>query len=343
MISKSCEAIWTVIVSGLDACAGEVCGDNRSRYGSLSRWLNRSVLSRIPRPGVHSAIAWAMTGQTDAELEWAPARVCYMAEVDRHAPANVIRADPVHLETGADRLTLFPAVCAGLEQDEARALVRTLNERLEYSGRKYVIGDTDRWYLILPHSPECSWVAPECAEGRDVLAFMPRGADAAIISRLINDAQMVLHDHPLNEARRSRGDPEINSVWPWGWSADSHKPLPGWKGGTIADHPYARGLAMLSGSDPVVVTPEDIEWPEGCGLIVFEEVETAMRSGQENAVDTALMRLEEQIVQPLILALKRGSLDRLQIVTNSGCCYSIRRADLWKFWRRQSQPEIGEA
>lgn len=284
-----------------------------------------------------------MTGQSDAELEWAPARVCYMADVDRHAPANVIRIDPVHLETGADQLTLFPVACTGLNLEEAKALVASLNQRLEHNDGHYVVGDTDRWYLTVPHSPACDWVAPECVEGRDVLAFMPRGADGAIIGRLINDVQMVLHDHPLNESRRSRADPEINSVWPWGWGAELQRSLPAWQGRTIADHPYARGLALLSGSDPSVVTAADIERPEGCGLIVFEEIETALRSERKNAVDKALMRLEEQIVQPLILALQRGSLDRLRLVTSSGCCYSIRKADLWKFWRRQSQPEVGQA
>jgi hypothetical protein len=266
-----------------------------------------------------------------------------MVDMNHHAPANVIRVDPVHLETGADRLTLFPAACTGLHPDEARALVASLNESLEQSDGRYVFGDTERWYLVMPHSPTCEWVAPECVEGRDVLAFMPRRADGAIIGRLINDVQMVLHNHPLNEARRSRGDPEINSIWPWGWGADSQRPLPEWKGRTIADHPYARGLALLSGSNPGVVTPEDIERPDGCGLIVFEEVEAAMRLEQENAVDRALMRLEEQIVQPLVLALQSGSLDRLQIVTNAGRCYSICKADLWKFWRRHSRPATGEA
>jgi hypothetical protein len=335
MLFQSCEATWTVIVTGLDACLEEVCADKNARRGNLNRWMQRSTLSRLPRPGVHAAIGWAMTGRTDAELEWAPARATCIVDVDRHVPGIVIRADPVHLETGADRLTLFPASCAGLQVDESKELVRTLNESLEKIGGQCVFGATERWYMTLPQIPECDWIAPECVEGRDVLAFMPRGADGAITSRLINDAQMVLHDHPLNEARRGRGDPEINSIWPWGWRTGSHKPLPKWNGRTIADHPYARGLAILSGSAPGVVTAADIETPKGQGLILFQELEAALRSEQTGSVHRALAQLEERIVQPLVLALRRGSLDCLQLVTSSGCCYSLRRTDFRKFWRRR--------
>jgi hypothetical protein len=291
---------------------------------------------------VHAAIAWAMTGQSDAELVWAPASVSYMTDVGGDAPVNVIRADPVHLETGADRLTLFPAACTGLKANEARELVATMNESLEQLWGQFVVGDTERWYLTLPESPVCDWIAPECVEGQDVLPFMPRGADGVIINRLINDVQMVLHNHPLNEARRGRGEPEINSIWPWGWCGGTQRPLPQWQGGTIADHPYARGLALLSGSDSRVVTSADIEKPEGHGLIVFQGVETALRLDQEEEVERALMSLEEQIVQPLTAALRRGALDRLQLVTSSGYCHALRKTDLWKFWRRRSQPVSGE-
>jgi hypothetical protein len=32
----------------------------------------------------------------------------------------------------------------------------------------------------------------------------------------INEAQMVLHAHPVNQARQAAGQPVVNSLWPWG-------------------------------------------------------------------------------------------------------------------------------
>ena len=34
--------------------------------------------------------------------------------------------------------------------------------------------------------------------------------------KLLNEAQILLHAHPINQARESRGQPRVNSLWPWG-------------------------------------------------------------------------------------------------------------------------------
>ena len=54
---------------------------------------------------------------------------------------------------------------------------------------------------------------------------------------ILNEIQMVLHEHPVNEAREGRGEPPVNSVWLWGAG-----PMPG-----DVDAPFQ----SVSANDPI--------------------------------------------------------------------------------------------
>ncbi|MCZ7655242.1 MAG: hypothetical protein M5R42_14705 [Rhodocyclaceae bacterium] len=52
--------------------------------------------------------------------------------------------------------------------------------------------------------------------GRTIEPFLPQGDDAREWRRFINEAQVLLHNHPINMAREAEGRPTVNSLWPWG-------------------------------------------------------------------------------------------------------------------------------
>jgi hypothetical protein len=53
----------------------------------------------------------------------------------------------------------------------------------------------------------------ERVQGRNLAAWMPEGAQAAVLRRLHNEMQMLLYTHPLFDARQSRGQTPINGFW----------------------------------------------------------------------------------------------------------------------------------
>jgi hypothetical protein len=57
---------------------------------------------------------------------------------------------------------------------------------------------------------------PMDALGGDMLAFLPEGNEARRWRSLANEAQVILHNHPRNQARLSAGLPPVNSLWFWG-------------------------------------------------------------------------------------------------------------------------------
>jgi hypothetical protein len=63
---------------------------------------------------------------------------------------------------------------------------------------------------------------------------------------LLTEIQMAWHTHPVNEARESRGEPTVNSVWLHGGGTWSPLPDIGYTA-VFADAPEWRGAAQAAG------------------------------------------------------------------------------------------------
>src|SRR5207302_7502250 len=71
--------------------------------------------------------------------------------------------------------------------------------------------DAQRWVASTADEFALDGKPPLELAGRDVAAALPMTT-----SKLLNEAQMVLHADPVNEARETRGELPVNSVWLWG-------------------------------------------------------------------------------------------------------------------------------
>jgi hypothetical protein len=70
-----------------------------------------------------------------------------------------------------------------------------------------------RWYAAHESLQGLASASLDRVIGRNVDAWLPAGPAARLMRRLQNEAQMLLHAHPLNEAREARGAMTVNSFW----------------------------------------------------------------------------------------------------------------------------------
>src|SRR5256885_15089389 len=73
-----------------------------------------------------------------------------------------------------------------------------------------------RWYVRLEKAPDVQTTPAAAARGVAIDEKLPSGPDAMRFHALMNEAQMLLHEHPVNAEREARGVPALNSIWFWG-------------------------------------------------------------------------------------------------------------------------------
>jgi hypothetical protein len=161
--------------------------------------------------------------------------------------ANWLSADPAWVQPDMNGVRLLACGQLQLSMDEARALATPLRPVFEEVGMQLDISTPDRWHLKLPAGLSLPvFAAPEQALGEDLSQHLPQGSDARRWRLLLNDIQVLLHQHPLNIDRRARGLAPVNSLWLWGGGrlpADLKSNLHG----VISDDLLLRALAVRAG------------------------------------------------------------------------------------------------
>lgn len=246
-----------------------------------------------------------------------------------------LRADPVHLRVGQDKVVLTPA--ADLHADEAAGLCEAIRAPLAEEGLRLFAPTPARWYLSLPQVPAVRFAPLDAVLGRDVRAELPQGEEARAWRRRLNEIQMLLHASGVNRRRAARGQSEINSVWLWG-------------GGTLPPAGVSRvthawgadallgGLALHAGLTPRPLPAAAAAWLDaaepGRHLILLDALAAPVALGEPEAWRDALGQLLAQWLDPLWTALRRGRLEALAIGGAGPLEYHAtpRRARRW--WRR---------
>jgi hypothetical protein len=79
--------------------------------------------------------------------------------------------------------------------------------------------------------------------GRRVDSDLPKGDST--LTRWLNEVQMFLHCHPINQSRQGEGKPAVNSMWLWGGGKLSTTLPSASFSGVWTDNPLAIGLGNL--------------------------------------------------------------------------------------------------
>jgi hypothetical protein len=120
---------------------------------------------------------------------------------------------------------------------------------------------------------------------------------------------MVLHAHPVNQAREAAGLPVVNSLWPWGGGRlPNLARIPPAAMTTLwSDDPVARGIARLLGIDAPL--PSRLGQRRGAPAAgILRRPGAPARSGDAIAWRDALARFEAGWLAPALAALRSGRL-----------------------------------
>jgi hypothetical protein len=169
---------------------------------------------------------------------------------------------------------------------------------------------------------------------------LPLIPDYAPWRHAINEAQMILHTHPVNQARETAGRPQVNSLWPWGGGS-----LPELGNSAGARHhdalwssdPIAQGIARLLQIDSARLPERYSHAAASAPLAVFDTMEQPAGVGDALVWRDELARFEAEWLAPALAELRSGQLDALRLLAPGELAAAelqVSRHDLWKFWRK---------
>ena len=242
-----------------------------------------------------------------------------------------LRADPVHLRLLRDRAVVVPAEALAVSAEEAASLCDSLGRHFRNSLFKAI--NPRRWCARVEKDFPAGEQPSIEAAGHEV---MP----ARETDPFLNEAQMLLHAHPVNEAREARGEPAINSLWLWG-AGRSPKPAGRWDS-VLADEPIALALARLAGARHRALPAGADAWlerapEEGRHLVILDSLRAPLALSEEADYRERLERLERDWFAPLLGALRAGRVGMATVHVPDGdasASFETIRGDLRRFWRR---------
>lgn len=246
-------------------------------------------------------------------------------------------ADPVHLRIDRDRALLADSGVMQLSQNDADALITTLNQHFAEEDLQFYAPRPDRWYMQLSRPVSARLCCLPDVIGENIDDYLPDGPDGLRVSRLMNEIQMLLFEHSINQSREAQAEPALNSLWLWGEGGLPTLQRP--QATVFSDVPVASMLGLLAGA-PVQPMPFSFGcWQAGSANICRIELDTLLGPAQYRDLQgwrEAMLLLEEQWFAPVLTALQRGALATLTLLSHgdSGMQATLTARDLWKFWRR---------
>ena len=156
---------------------------------------------------------------------------------------------------------------------------------------------------------------------------------------LLTEIQMLLHAHPVNEAREARGEPAVNSLWLWGAGRAAGRGA-GPLASVAADDPSALGLARLAGMRRRAL-PGSARTPgsSGCredGRHLACSTRCARRALEQQPSTRRRRRAGARWFAPLLAALRAGRIGMVTLHVPDAAArrFETMRGDLRRFWRR---------
>ena len=232
-----------------------------------------------------------------------------------------LRADPAWVAADAVTLRLLACGNMDLSPSDSAQLAGSLKPLFGDAGFLLEATTPSRWYLRCPSGAALpAFSSPQAALGDDVARHLPEGEGERRWQHLLNEAQVILHNHPLNAERTQRGKPPVNSLWIWGAGI-----LPEWVRTTatmlVGSDEIGHALARLA-KIPVVATL--------AGALAAATADSHILLDADVPTGVAV----EPELQPIQQALAERVIGELRLSFASGERYRYRHAHRWRFWRK---------
>ena len=258
------------------------------------------------------------------QADWPLAPLALMGEGVEQKTGHWFLAHPVHFVLQRDFFTLGDAV--RLSTDEVKSLVVDLNQHFAQEGLTFLPSKLgDFLYCHVNDDVDVTTFLLSEAMGRDVGKHMPQGKHGMKFQALLNEVQMLLHDHPINQVREQKGLLPVNSLW-----------LSGGGGVESINQPAQTLSFQFFAND--ILSSGLAKWADiPCQKLAAGDV--SLKPAGDAVVVTDHRGLERDWFAPILQRLKKKEFKAARChfdVHGMTFTLHLKPRDTWKFWRKAS-------
>jgi len=245
--------------------------------------------------------------------------------------------------------TLIDYSSGHISTKEASVLVRDLDQRLGSARVRFYPGVSYRHLMVVSAGAQEHLEDVKCAPPHDIMnqsvsAHMPKGENAEILVRLMEDSRQVLDAHEVNHVRLDLKENPANMIWLWG---QGKKPVMpsfaerfGVSGSVISAVDLIKGLGRIIGLKVINVAgatgyyDTDYLGKANAALasleesdFVFVHVEAPDEAGHNGDLReklTAIERFDNLVVGTILSAYKRKRNFRILVLPDHATPLSMR-------------------
>ncbi len=162
----------------------------------------------MPHERVH---ARALGGQPNACWPWA---AWHWAQ-SGHQSSTTAQAwmTPCHWQIGMDQVTLLNPDNLHLTDEESQQLLQAMQPFLQEDGLQVTWHSALLWHAQGEMLASLAYASLDRVIGQNVQHWMPDSPAARPLQRLQSEMQMLLYNHPVNNAREARRQYTVNAFW----------------------------------------------------------------------------------------------------------------------------------
>jgi 2,3-bisphosphoglycerate-independent phosphoglycerate mutase len=198
----------------------------------------------------------------------------------------------VQLQSSHNDMVMKDFTADNLPSEESRVLLDALQEQIGDPSVRFYPGRGPHNLMVIKSPAFSNTLNPPMELiGEGIRQFMPEGDEFKELVFLMNQSQIILHNHPYNRNRQKAGQDTVNSVWLWG--NGRRQTLPPFSetfnksAALVTSSLIFKGMGKSAGMDVV-----DIMGPNGNPASSFKgKVAAALK--ELDTYDTVYLHIEE--------------------------------------------------
>jgi hypothetical protein len=245
-------------------------------------------------------------------------------------PGRLLLVAAIHLQADLQGAIAVPIVDSASNKEDIALIINDLIDLFKVDCDLEEIAEGGYLMRLKAFDAPRHYPHPLSVLGKRVSPFIEQSRQVLPWYQLINEFQMFMHQHPVNEQRRQQGRLPINSLWAWG---AGERPTPERRPTWYCDDPLLNRFAASLGLTVEAPGKLGLDSDLDDAVVIDLRLLQLLKSGLERKLDELLLDIEHELLAPVLESL--GKRPRpLWLRAGYRVDFELTPAARFKFWRR---------